>query len=313
MTVWRAFHSTRKLPAQLVRYVNDTIQFHSTLAYLANPPSSYQQPAVDLVDELSQLQHDIDHGVFHNEYAFETALRHLIHAARDDHLTFVGGAFSRFTYIAPYGIVSISLDGIELPKVYILDDLFANETGYLPWQPSAIATINGQDVVEYLAQFAALNSIGKLEPHADWNMLMRSAALDLQGKREVNLRLILEQLPELMLSANCARDSADKVKSELPLDRCLGYSHWQGIYKKANESALRITAPIAQADILMTYFYSVTVKQEGSRSLLIIVYACTDERTTGSNVTRSFISLDETIENRDGYLSCHSVKGEPAQ
>ncbi|RMZ39350.1 hypothetical protein AFCA_006265 [Aspergillus flavus] len=173
------------IATQLVQYANDMIQFHSTLAYLADPPQSYQQPAVDLVAGLSQLQRDIDNNVFRNEYAFEAALNHLIHAAHDDHLQLAGGALSRFTYAAPYRIVSVSLDGVELPKVYIADDLIANETRYLPWQPSAITTINGQDVVEYLTQFAAVHSIGKLEPHADWNMLMRSAALDIQGKREV--------------------------------------------------------------------------------------------------------------------------------
>ncbi|GAB1208481.1 hypothetical protein APSETT445_007231 [Aspergillus pseudonomiae] len=95
------------------------IQFHSTLAYLADPPQSYQQPAVDLMAGLSQLQRDINDNIFHNEYAFETALSHLIHAAHDDHLKLVGGALSRFTYAAPYSIVSVSLDGVELPKVYI--------------------------------------------------------------------------------------------------------------------------------------------------------------------------------------------------
>jgi hypothetical protein len=37
------------------------------------------------------------------------------------------------------------------------------------------------DVVDYLTQFAAVNSIGGLEPHTDWNMLMQSGALDIQG------------------------------------------------------------------------------------------------------------------------------------
>ncbi|KAJ1706434.1 hypothetical protein NYO67_11410 [Aspergillus flavus] len=168
------------IASQLVQYVNDMIQFHSTLAYLADPPQSYQQPAVDLVSGLSQLQRDIDNNVFRNEYAFEAALNHLIHAAHDDHLELVGGALSRFTYAATYRIVSVSSDGGRAAQ----DDLLANETRYLPWQPSAIRTINGQDVVEYLTQFAAVNSFGKLEPHADWNMLMRSAALEIQGKRE---------------------------------------------------------------------------------------------------------------------------------
>ncbi|KAL4913714.1 hypothetical protein BDW62DRAFT_205276 [Aspergillus aurantiobrunneus] len=80
--------------------------------------------------------------------------------------------------------LSVSRDGIELPKVYITDDLFANETDGLDWTPSPIAIINDQDV-EYLTAFAALNSAGKLESHAEWNMLMQSGALDAQGYYEV--------------------------------------------------------------------------------------------------------------------------------
>jgi hypothetical protein len=36
-------------------------------------------------------------------------------------------------------------------------------------------------VTEYLEAFAANNSQGTLEPHADWNQLMYSPALDIQG------------------------------------------------------------------------------------------------------------------------------------
>ena len=48
--------------------------------------------------------------------------------------------------------------------------------------PSAISTINGVDVEEFLSQFAALNAQGTLEPHADWNQLMSSAAGDLNER-----------------------------------------------------------------------------------------------------------------------------------
>ena len=57
-------------------------------------------------------------------------------------------------------------------------DLIGERIG---WEPSAIAKINGKDATEYLSQFAALNSIGNLEPHADWNQLMSSPALDVSG------------------------------------------------------------------------------------------------------------------------------------
>lgn len=104
--------------SRLLKYVNDTIQFHSTLAYLANPPPGYQQPGVDLVAGISQLQRNIDHGTFLNEYDFEAALQRLLRAGHDDHLSLAGGILSSFAFGSPRAIASISLDGKELPKVY---------------------------------------------------------------------------------------------------------------------------------------------------------------------------------------------------
>ena len=40
-------------------------------------------------------------------------------------------------------------------------------------------------MVKYLSAFAELNSIGFLEPHADWNALLESPALDIQGTMSV--------------------------------------------------------------------------------------------------------------------------------
>ena len=41
---------------------------------------------------------------------------------------------------------------------------------------SPIATVNGQPVLEYYKNFAAINSQGYLDPHAEWNDLLYSAA-----------------------------------------------------------------------------------------------------------------------------------------
>jgi hypothetical protein len=54
-------------------------------------------------------------------------------------------------------------------------DYFTNYT------PSAIASIDGIDTTTYLEWFAGNNSFGTLEPHADWNQLMSSAAQDIQA------------------------------------------------------------------------------------------------------------------------------------
>ena len=49
------------------------------------------------------------------------------------------------------------------------------------WQPSAVDTINGLAVEDYLAQYAANNAFASVEPNADWNQLMYSPALAIQG------------------------------------------------------------------------------------------------------------------------------------
>lgn len=46
---------------------------------------------------------------------------------------------------------------------------------------SPVSRINGEPAVEYLTKFAALQSVGMLEPHADWNELMGSPVQDIQG------------------------------------------------------------------------------------------------------------------------------------
>lgn len=61
------------------------------------------------------------------------------------------------------------------------DDLLEVQGNIATWEPSAITKINGQNVRTYLEEFAALNAIGTLEPHADWNQLMSSPALDIQS------------------------------------------------------------------------------------------------------------------------------------
>ncbi|KAJ8120829.1 hypothetical protein ONZ43_g2563 [Nemania bipapillata] len=68
--------------------------------------------------------------------------------------------------------------------LFFEDDLF-NSNYFTSFQPSALKSINGIDVVTYLKEFAANNSIGTVEPHADWNQLMLSPALDILGYYDV--------------------------------------------------------------------------------------------------------------------------------
>lgn len=162
---------------RFLKYYNDTIQFQSTLAYLKNPPSSYQQPAIDILAGLEQIQNDVTTGAFLNQYAFEATLQNLIYSAHDAHFQLEAGILAAFTFLSPYPIVALSEDGIQTPKVYVTDDAALATDSF---KPSAIKTINGQDITAYLTQFAAANSVGNLEPNADWNDLMSSFAAYIQ-------------------------------------------------------------------------------------------------------------------------------------
>ena len=130
------------MATRFIKYYNDTIQFQSTLAYLKNPPSTYQQPAVDILGGLEQLQRDVARGVFTNQYAFEATLQNLIYSAHDAHFQLEAGILAAFTFLSPYSIVALSEDGIQIPKVYTIDDIALSTDSSSNFTPSAIKTIN---------------------------------------------------------------------------------------------------------------------------------------------------------------------------
>lgn len=107
-----------------IDYYNQTLQFQSTLAYLKNPPPGYKRPAVDLLAGLSKIKQSISTNAYANQYEFEAALQRLIYSAHDTHLDLTAGVLGVFSFGAPVGIVSASLDGVQLPKIYFTSKCF---------------------------------------------------------------------------------------------------------------------------------------------------------------------------------------------
>ncbi|GKT89011.1 peptidase S41 family protein [Colletotrichum tofieldiae] len=142
------FHAAMAL--RFIDYYNTTMQFQSTLAHLKDPPEGYQQPAFDLIQGLEDLKHNVTTGVFKNQYDFEAILQYLVYSVHDAHVDLFAGVLSAFSFASPYPLVTASINGKEIPKVYF-------------------------------AKFAALQSVGMLEPHADWNELMDSPVQDIHG------------------------------------------------------------------------------------------------------------------------------------
>ena len=104
---------------RFIEYYNTTLQFQSTLAYLRDPPQGYQQPAVDVLQGLQQIQQNITAGHYASEYGFEADLQLLVYSLHDAHVTLTAGALSAFSFASPYSISSASVDGKQAPQVFI--------------------------------------------------------------------------------------------------------------------------------------------------------------------------------------------------
>jgi hypothetical protein len=161
-------------------YYNMTLQFQSTRGYLEAPPVGYQRPPFDVNKALEEIKQNVTAGAYQNQYEFEARLQLLVTQLRDTHVVLNAGALSAFTFVSSFGLVSASVDGKQAPEVY-LDEDFYRASAIDGYDASPIAQINGVDVIEYLEYFAERNSHGFLEPHADWNAIMDSPALDIQG------------------------------------------------------------------------------------------------------------------------------------
>ncbi|KAF2677117.1 hypothetical protein K458DRAFT_320524, partial [Lentithecium fluviatile CBS 122367] len=166
--------------ARFIDYYNHTLQYQSTLAFLADPPEGYQQPAVNVQQALTEIKANITAGRYRSQYVFEAELQLLVNRMHDSHVILDAGILAAFSFASPYGIVSVSTDGKKEPEIFLSDDVTSSGI-QKTWTPSAITHINGENVIEFLTRFAQLNSEGYLEPHADWNALMESPASNIQG------------------------------------------------------------------------------------------------------------------------------------
>jgi hypothetical protein len=138
------------LASRWLTYITGVTQFQSTLAYLKNPPSSYQYPAVDVLGQLETIGNNLAAGQYTNQFNFDADIANLFSSARDGHLK-LWSPFSLTGYTIRQLLVSVSKDGIEIPQLYFFEDIKSPSADYTP---SPIVLINGEDATEFLANFA---------------------------------------------------------------------------------------------------------------------------------------------------------------
>lgn len=110
----------KKDALQMVSNLAPYFELQSTIGFLKDPPSGYLLPGVDLMGGLARIESHVRDGVYTSEYDFELDLYTLVLSAHDGHFNYLPDIFSSvFVFQRTQSLVSISKDGLDLPKIYL--------------------------------------------------------------------------------------------------------------------------------------------------------------------------------------------------
>ena len=115
---------------KLIDSLKAFVQWQSTLAWLKDPPASYTLPGVDIEAGLDTISSKVDAGDFLSEYEFQLAIVELFVSAHDGHFAFRPDVFKGFSFrnSLALDLVSVSRDGLEVPKLYHYGELSARKS-----------------------------------------------------------------------------------------------------------------------------------------------------------------------------------------
>lgn len=112
-------------PAEAAKLIASTkayAQWQSTLAWLKDPPASYMLPPTDIQGGLDAIGANATAGKFQSEFEFQSAMVQLVASAHDGHFAIRPDMFKAFSFRNDLAtdIVSVSVDGKQVPKLYNL-------------------------------------------------------------------------------------------------------------------------------------------------------------------------------------------------
>lgn len=153
------------------------IEWQSDLSYLKAPPPGYQMPAVDVIAELNRILVAIESGAYSNEYQFQMDLFLLFQSVHDGHFRFIPDLMGKtFQFRRKVSIVSVSIDGVETPKVYVSTDIAKFVNNNSSFTPFPVSHINGQNTSDFLNSLMMQTNLHDAD--AQYNMMMYGKAGD---------------------------------------------------------------------------------------------------------------------------------------
>lgn len=129
----------------LLDSIRPYLNWQTTVEYLKDPPAEYaakvQQP-YDFEANFDRIYNNALSGSYANEYDFGFDLYRCFQVAHDGHFTFypdsVTGVFA-FGRTTP--LVSVSVDGVSIPEVYVYADILAASLGNASFTPSPLTQV----------------------------------------------------------------------------------------------------------------------------------------------------------------------------
>ncbi|KAK0381097.1 peptidase S41 family protein [Colletotrichum limetticola] len=164
----------------LLNYIEPYINFQSTLEPLANPPQGYLVPGVDVIGGLGQIRARVMKDKYKSQIEFALDIKRLVEftQASDGHFNYNPALLNLFTFRSLNNLVSVSDDGLSVPRVYLISDFlksYVNDTDVYD-----IKSIDDVPITEWLEAQSA--RVLTQDPDAKYNSLFNTnPATEFQG------------------------------------------------------------------------------------------------------------------------------------
>ncbi|KAL2063874.1 hypothetical protein VTL71DRAFT_4368 [Oculimacula yallundae] len=149
------------------------MEWQSSLADIKSPPADYAYPGVDVTKKVANIKHKLQHNKYTNEYSYMLDIYKTVVSAHDALFDVKPDIlYAALTFIRPQNLalVSYSQDGLQLPKIYVRDDVKATSQ-------SAVKFINGVRASQYIDKLIGSSS-GFPDRDAGYNSYFYSTALE---------------------------------------------------------------------------------------------------------------------------------------
>ncbi|KAK0651053.1 hypothetical protein B0T16DRAFT_503206 [Cercophora newfieldiana] len=151
----------------LMEFLLPYLSFQSTVGYLKKPPKGYLLPPVDIIGGALAIREKVRGRGYKNQYEFVLDIQRMLAATGDGHVSYTPALFGLFSFDRTLNITSVSSDGLELPKIYDVNDILSPGESV-----SDIQAIDDKPIQEYLAHVASL--VTSQDPDAQFNYLFWS-------------------------------------------------------------------------------------------------------------------------------------------